>query len=382
VEEILVTIQDLTDLETLRRSEARYQLLFERSADAIVVAGTGDLRVIMANPRARSLLGLGNEAAASKSLLDLHPAAARDTMEAHYRDLSRGLVLNDVEMEVIAADGSMLTCNAYGTLFDLDGEDGILMEYRDVTQIRRLQGELARADHLITLGTMNAGIAHEFKNRLAPLRAFAQLLTLEGYDNRRLEAHTPMIIREVDRLTGLVRDVLDYARPHAPRIQTLDLVSLCRDMAEELCTEFENQMLAAGVICEKNLPEDEELPVTIDPEQVRRAVINIIKNGMESFENCPAPRPTVRLTVRRRGSGAELEFRDNGCGIEAGDLPRIFDPFFSTKGTRGTGLGMCIVKSLIEANGGTIEVSSRPGEGTTVLLGFPMADPHIRREAA
>jgi len=376
VEEILVTIQDLTDLETLRRSEARYQMLFERSADAILMADTVSLDVILANPRARTMAGIEGRC----NLLDLHPETEREAMEARYRALAAGRPLDNAEIEVTAADGSTLTCNAYGYLFDLDGQQVMLVEFRDVTQVRRLQTELARADHLITLGTMNAGIAHEFKNRLAPLRAFAQMLHLRGSEPERLKAFAPMIVKEVDRLAGLVRDVLDYARPHQPQLEDHDLSELASGIAAELCREFQGSMEQLGVSCAKRFP-SEPVPVCLDPEQLRRVFINVLKNALEACEDCPGDRErAIGIDVSREEDAAVIRIRDNGCGIVPSARERIFDPFFTTKGTRGTGLGMCIVKSLVEANRGEIQVHSEVGVGTTVELTFPLRT--ARRQAA
>jgi len=380
IEEILVTLQDLTDLETLRRSEARYQMLFERSADAILLASMDTLEIVMANPRARTLMGIRPNAENPAGLLDIHPEAARADMEAYYRSLVRRTVPGTIETEVRRADGTTAICNANGSLFDLDGELKLLIEYRDVTQIRTLQEELGRANHLITLGTMNAGIAHEFKNRLAPLRAFAQLLTLDEDHTERIRTFAPRIVQEVDRLAVLVRDVLDYARPQEPDPRETDLAHLVDELAEELRLEHRELLQAGGILEAVRLADSAPLPVRLDPEQFRRVFVNILKNALES---CEDRTPEIRLEAERLGDRAVLRVHDNGTGIEEKALARIFDPFFTTKGTQGTGLGMCIVRSLIEANGGAIQVGSTPGQGTTVELSFPLAgaEPDAREAA-
>jgi PAS domain S-box-containing protein len=367
VNEVLVMLQDITDLETLRRSEERYQLLFERSTDAIVMGHPETLDIVMANREARRLLDVAG--IDSRNLLDLHPKSVRDEMETHYRNLAQGQPLENVEIAVRGASGDELTVNACGTLFDLHGQHVVLVEFRDVTHLRRLQSELARADHLITLGTMNAGIAHEFKNRLAPLRAFVQLITMGRWEQVRIREHAPAMIGEIDRLTSLVRDVLDYARPQEPSLTTLDFHRTVNQLTREFAAEFA-PLLDGRVALDLAVPE-EPVMVAIDASQIRRAFLNLFKNALEAMDTETGH--MLRIHADPRDGHAVLLMEDTGAGIADGNLERIFDPFFTTKGTKGTGLGMSITKSLIEANGGTITVESEPGKGTRVQLRFPEA---------
>jgi PAS domain S-box-containing protein len=379
VNEILVMLQDITDLETLRKSEARYQLLFDRSADAIIMAHPETFEIVMANREARRLLGLGPEGTVSRNLLQLHPEEIRPVMRNHYRRLESGRTLENLEVEVLAEGEEVRTCNACGTRFDLDGQNLILVEFRDVTRLRELQAELARSDHLITLGTMNAGIAHEFKNRLAPLRAFAQLITLDRMPLDRVMNHAPLIIEEIDRLTGLVRDILDYARPQEPRREPQDLTTLAGTLCQETAWEFARDLDEHGVTLAIELDPEDGCPVLVDPVQLRRIFTNLFKNSLEALaERAGGPRK-LTVAVIRRGRGIVLSVEDTGCGIREDHLTRIFDPFFTTKGSRGTGLGMCITRSLIEANGGEITVESCPGRGTRSEVSFPAAVRGSRR---
>lgn len=371
VSQVLVMLQDITDLETLRRSEARYQLLFERSADAIIMAEPESLEIVMANRQARTLLGIDPEAKKKPSLLELHPESVRNDMEKKYRQLRAGNPLENVEVAVIGADNESLTCNGCGTLFDLDGTEVILIEFRDVTQMRELQSELARADHLITLGTMNAGIAHEFKNRLAPIRAFAQLITLQRTHLDKLMSHAPLMIEEIDRLSALVRDILDYARPHNPSRVPERFGPLMQGYANEFIDEYKSTIDALGIVCECVAPEESRRLVHVDTSQVRRAFLNLFKNSLEAIAEIDGEKK-LRIEIREEEDRGVVVISDTGCGISGENLSRIFDPFFTTKGPKGTGLGMCITKSLIEANGGTIEVNSTRESGTRVSLSFPV----------
>ena len=384
VSSVLVMIQDITDLQTLRRSEARYQLLFERSADAMVMAMPGTLDIVMANRQAREILGLDPAQAPASNLIELHPAVLRPDMKRRYDALAAGSALENLEVGVISKQGTRMM-NATGSVFDLDGTDVLLLEFRDVTRLRELQAELARADHLIALGTMNAGIAHEFKNRLAPLRMFAQLLATDRYDPERILAHAPLILREVDRLSTLVRDVLDYARPQVPHPDREDLARIVEDLTGECGKDYAQSIEAARIQVEFH--RGPTLPVVwIDGGQVRRAFVNLFKNALEALEGHTGER-VLRVDVTKDGPDVLLAITDSGPGIAPDALGRIFDPFYTTKGPRGTGLGMSITRSLIEANGGAIRVDSLLSRGTRVEVRFPgfpdtSERPEERRQAA
>jgi signal transduction histidine kinase len=236
--------------------------------------------------------------------------------------------------------------------------------------LRQLQEELSQAEHLIALGTMSAGIAHEFKNRLAPLRAFAQIISKQVPELERIERHAPIMIREIDRLASLVRDILDYARPQEPLLTRHDLRYVVKGCADRFCVEFKEAASVRGLECELELGED-PIPIRGDESQLDRALFNVFKNGLDAVQDCEEPRLTC--TVRREGDEGVVQVEDNGCGIAEQDLRYVFNPFFTTKGSRGTGLGMSITRSLLEANDGRIELRSREGGGTTVVFRFPLA---------
>jgi PAS domain S-box-containing protein len=382
VSSVLVMIQDITDLETLRRSEARYQLLFERSPDSMVMALPGSLEIVMANRQARNVLGIDPGRAAPPTLLELHPRTLQPEMKTRYDALATGSPLENIEVGVLARGESRIM-NASGSVFDLDGTDVLLLEFRDVTRLRELQSELARADHLIALGTMNAGIAHEFKNRLAPLRMFAQLLSTDRYDPQRILAHAPLILREVDRLSNLVRDVLDYARPQVPRPAHENLERLAREFTDECRKEYLAVIEETGVRVEFHA-EPGSYDVWVDAGQLGRAFLNLFKNGLEALETYSGER-VLRVELSRREREVVLALCDSGQGIAPEALGRIFDPFYTTKGPRGTGLGMSITRSLIEANGGVIRVESRTGRGTRAEIRFleiACADPGTEERRA
>jgi PAS domain S-box-containing protein len=371
VDEVLVTLQDLTDLEILRRSEARHRQLFEGSADAMLMVDADGLRVLRSNRTAQEMLGYSAEELSGRSLREFHPDYERDRIEPHYRALVEGRQAGSVDAEVFTQSGERLLCNVHGALFDMDGIQVVTVELRDVTMVRRLERELAQADRLAGLGTMSAGIAHEFKNRLAPLRGLVQLLSMSPGNAERTSQYSEMLLTEVDRLAGLVKGVLDLARPQAGRPTRADLQELARTFTEEFERENAEDIQNRRITVTQPVMDHPGLMVSLDVEQIRRVFQNLLKNALEACSEGGV----IRVRVSGRGSRATIEIEDSGCGMDPAALSKVFDPFFSTKGVRGTGLGMGIVKSLVQANGGSIELRSREGQGTTVEMVFEAVSP-------
>src|SRR4029078_10073644 len=157
--------------------------------------------------------------------------------------------------------------------------------------------------------------------------------------------------------------------PHVRAVAREALAVILDDLVRECGRDYAPSIEAARIQIEFNAEDD--LPVVwIDGGQVRRAFINLFKNALEALENHNGER-MLRIDVTRDGSNVLLAITDSGPGIHPEALGRIFDPFYTTKGPRGTGLGMSITRSLIEANGGAIRVDSLLSRGTRVEVRFP-----------
>ncbi|MBI5836835.1 MAG: PAS domain-containing protein [Candidatus Eisenbacteria bacterium] len=362
VEEVLVTMQDLTGLDILRRSEARMRQLFDGSVDSILMVEPSTLRIVLANATACRTLSAGEDLGAL-GLDALFSVPELGRVRAYLDALLAGRPAGGADFEVRAPRGPIL-CNVVATPFDLDGTEVLMVQMRDVTAVRRLERELVHADRLASLGTMSAGIAHEFKNRLAPLRGLAQLVASGAGDPDRVERYVPRLLEELDRLARLVRDVLDAARPQEARRERCDLRSLVLGHVEEFRHECADALHAQGVRVLDSVEGERPEVVAVDAEQLRVVFQNLLKNALEA---CPEG-GEIRVEVKAEGGRVTATVADTGCGMDARVRERILEPFFTTKGARGTGLGMCIVKSLVEANDGVLEIHSEPGRGTEISV--------------
>ncbi len=260
-----------------------------------------------------------------------------------------------------------------------EGRGGRVVIFQDVTEVVRLEAELARNARLAGIGELSASIAHEIRNPLAAISGAVEMLrstldaeVAEGESGRLME----IALREIDRLNQLITDFLRYARPTPTLPVRCDLAALAREVG----TAFRAGL---GPEAELRLEVGEQVWVDGDSKQLRQMLWNLLGNAREAL---PERGGCIRLWVRpvawpQEGAGAdrkgaeggedlvELGVADTGVGIDAALLDRIFDPFFTTR-SKGTGLGLATVHRIVENHGGKVHVCSAPGLGTTFRIRF------------
>jgi two-component system, NtrC family, sensor histidine kinase PilS len=241
----------------------------------------------------------------------------------------------------------------------------LLVVFQDLTDLRRAEQQLRRADRLAELGSLSAQLAHEIRNPLAAMRGSAQLLS-PGSDPE-TQRLVGILTAEADRLGELVTDFLVFARPPAPVLRTCDLDELVRQTIELLSSD----PLASGVVIDVA---PGGLHADVDPDQVRQVLLNLLRNALAAAGRGGQ----VRTFFSRVDGEVRIHVWDSGGSIATADLPHIFEPFF-TKRPGGTGLGLSTVHSIVRAHGGQIEVSSSPGEGTEFVVGFAARVREVRK---
>ena len=223
----------------------------------------------------------------------------------------------------------------------------------DITRIKEMEAAAERDERLAAVGRLAAGMAHEIRNPLASMSGAVQLLA----NTQRSPLHD-IVLREVKRLDRLVEDFLDASRPLRLDIEEVDLGALADDVVRSFRAD-PRYAERVGLQVES----DAGVCARVDPLRIRQVLLNLVLNGAQAIPETGE----VRLTVRRAGALAEVVVSDDGVGIDAGDLPHIFDPFY-TKRTGGTGLGLANVDRVVRAHQGTVEVTSAPSEGTTFVI--------------
>jgi two-component system sensor histidine kinase PilS (NtrC family) len=330
-----------------------------------LVTVTLDGMITTVNEAACEILGLVREDATGQPLAASIPGLGRVLDEIGTVGSVRRL-----EIDAVRPDGSARNLGISATpLSDHTGQIiGRVLHFQDLTELRRMQYQVERAERLASIGRLAAGIAHEIRNPLASISGSVEILrTLPGADGESRQL-VDIAVREVDRLNRLITDLLEYARPRAEERQALDL----SEAALEIVKAFGHERRSKDV----RVDIDAQLGAGVEGAsgQMRQVLWNLLRNAAEAMPQGGNIR--IRIAIEDapdRGRSTVLSVSDTGVGIRKEDLDRIFEPFFSSK-PGGTGLGLATVARVVEDHRGHIEVTSEPGRGTTFVLRFPAVD--------
>ena len=245
------------------------------------------------------------------------------------------------------------------------------------TELEAQRTAALRSDRLRSLGEMAAGIAHELNQPLMGVRVLAEHIVIgleRGWDLDCDEIDSRMrgVLEQTDRMVHIIQHVRMFAREAGqPTTSAIDVSEVVDNASELLGAQFRAHGLELIVEHAEGLP-----PVLANPYSLEEAVLNLLSNARDAIQETGAGGGRVRIHTRhiadRGNSAVRLEVADNGAGIAARDLPRVFDPFFSTKDpSEGTGLGLAVSRTIVEDLGGSLTISSEPGQGTIAAIELP-----------
>lgn len=254
-------------------------------------------------------------------------------------------------------------------LRDVGGEQtGVVLNFRDLSQLKAFYRQMTRADRLAAIGTLAAGVAHEVRNPLGSIKGLAQMLTEESPPDSETRRYAEVIIREVNGLDGVVRELLEFAQADQQETRLWNINQILREALEVA------RWKVAGVPIERIKVREHygEVPaLPLNAERMGRAFLNLIVNA---FEACSAGGEVAVSSTHKTAAGTlgtvTVTIENTGEPIAPENIERIFEPFFSTKPT-GTGLGLPIAYQIITSNGGTLDVESRDGR-TAFSVRFPV----------
>ncbi len=312
-----------------------------------------DGRVKLMNQQGARILRCHDEAVIGTRLADLLPETSpfMDADTGAYR-----------EVEIQTADGTIVPIGFSSTdyLGEQGEHEGVIVAYRDLTELKTLQSELLSKERFAAMGKLVAGVAHEIRNPLFGISSIAQLFERD----LKTPVHRELVgalLSETKRLNHLVEELLIYGRPMKLRLERCDLRRLWEDVFTMHREEIERRRIT--------ITGDYEVrhPITyLDAHQTRQVFLNLLRNALDATPDGGAI--TIRLLIEDR----YIIFKvvDSGAGIPAENRDRVFDLFFTTK-SRGTGLGLAICKKIVQDHGGEIMIESEEGRGTTVTVKLP-----------
>ena len=388
VRALVVVSRDVTDQQTaeeaLRAQTVRYQALMRVSLDGLHILDM-DGRLVDCNEAFRRVLGYSREESRFLRVHDWDAAIPPDALAPRVRALYQQP--GRFETKHRRKDGSVIDVEVSASGFLDNGTEYLLASSRDLSERRRreeertrMQAQLVEAQKLESIGRLAGGIAHDFNNMLSVILGHADLL-LDQVDSRHPTHSDLMEIREAAlRSSRFTEQLLAFARRQPMMQKVIDLnaaIPAMRSMLSRLIGEHIELIFEPG----SDVP-----PVRMDPGQLDQIVTNLCVNARDAI----ALSGSISISTRRAvvetdavngvreippGEYAVLSVRDNGCGMDAASLAQAFEPFFTTKALgQGTGLGLATVYGTVRQNGGTIEVHSAPGAGSTFTIHLPACE--------
>lgn len=363
-------------LNQLLKEKSFLEAIYDSLTEGVLVAEQGK-RVVFMNEAARRLLGLGSKEKTDRPLMELLRDPELAAIAREFHEFTDPIRQRDISISYPRPATYSVT------VVPIENDDALATHavwiLGDRTEVRRQQAEKARIENMEAMATLTAGVAHEVKNPLNSLNIHAQLIRREaeqlsaeevdGKTRERLDRSSRIMLEEIARLGRIVDDFLSAVRPVRPEINRKSLNAVVSSLAELVGPE------CRGKGIELTLDLDPEIPqLLIDSQQISQALLNILKNAMESIDK---EEGQVRIRTRLRADHAVVEIHDNGCGIPDAERMRIFEPYHTTK-FEGTGLGLMVVYRIISAHRGALGLQSRIGEGTVFSVALPIDERPVR----
>jgi len=359
-----LALSDSRRIEVMRerdaeRIQARFRALVQNSSDMIMVVAP-DARLLYVSPSVERAVELGEGA----TLADLIHPEDRPGALAFLAEAARaGRSISPLEWRMRAREGGWLAVEtiAAGQLEDPDVQ-GIVLNSRDVTERKRLEAQLRQSQRLESVGQLAGGIAHDFNNFLSVIRGYSRFIVDGLPPDSPLRSDAEEVARAADRAAKLTNQLLVFSRRDVVQSRVVDLGGVLHDISSLLeRTLGENVALSISV-------EDDLLRVEADPSQLEQVLVNLAVNARDAMPGGGR----LAISLANEDRRVRLTVEDSGHGMSTDVVERAFEPFYTTKPKgQGTGLGLATVYGIVTQAGGSVDISSRPGKGTTVSVLLP-----------
>jgi PAS domain S-box-containing protein len=369
---VVATARDLSDLRKVQAVAREHQSLLNNileSARESIYAVDPEGRFKWCNTATLKGLGYQRNDFIGRSLLEMVYEGDRSLVQERLQ-----LALNGspqtYEMRYFAHDGRLRYARVDASPLVVDGRTtGVLGIARDITEQKEERERAARADKLRALGQLASGVAHDFNNSLAAILGRAQLLRRQ-IDEPALVRNLDIIQTAAEDAAATVRRIQTFARKSPVKeFEMVDVGGLLNDAVEITRTRWQNEARVRGLEYEVKLIAGRGHMTYGSASELREVFVNLIVNAVDAM-----PRGgKLAISCRRKDTRLQLQFSDNGMGMPDDVRQKIFEPFFSTKGAHGTGLGLSVSYSIIERHAGSISVVSEMGNGTRFTIDLPSA---------
>jgi len=364
------TARDLSELRNVQAVAREHQSLLtnilESARESIYAVDTNGC-FKWCNTATLRGLGFTLQDFIGRSLMEMVYDGDRELVQEKLNAALNG-VPQTYEMRYFAHNGTLRHARVDNSPLVVEGRTtGVLGIARDITEQKEERERAARADKLRALGQLASGVAHDFNNSLAAILGRAQLLRRQVRDEALLR-NLDIIQTAAEDAAATVRRIQTFARKSPVKeFELLDVRSLLQDAVEITRTRWQNEARLRGLEYDVKLEAETDLNTFGSASELREVFVNLIVNAVDAM-----PRGgKLWISGKRNDDRLLLQFNDNGTGMPDDVRQKIFEPFFSTKGAHGTGLGLSVSYSIIERHEGSIKVESEPGNGTTFTIDLP-----------
>jgi signal transduction histidine kinase len=238
----------------------------------------------------------------------------------------------------------------------------------DITELKKLEGEIIDAERLAAVGQTVAGLAHSIKNILMGLRGGMFIVSqgLKKDEKDMIEEGWQMLERNFDKTTSLVKDFLSFSKGRLPEVEMVNP----NDLVGEIIELYENIAEELNIRLSSDLDSD-MISMPLDPQGIHTCLTNLVSNAIDACQLSEGQKNIVIIRTRYDKGILKFEVQDNGSGMDYDVKQKVFTTFFTTKGGKGTGLGLLTTRKIVQEHGGKITVSSKKGKGTTFKMSFP-----------
>ena len=335
-----------------------------RTMDSGVITIDYNGIIVLSNSTAERLTGFSREILPTMKVDEL-PRALAGQLRATLAD-GESRLQEEATLPGSGQRRTPLVCSSSALKDNRGGIIGALIVFSDLSNVKALEGEKRRAERLASLGALTSGIAHEIKNPLVAIKTFAELLPERFSDSDFRNDFSAVVIREIDRIDGLVGRLRGLAAPSREGIVPVDIREPILETLSLLRAQFEQ----SETTVHRSLPDVPQF-VSVASDQLKQLFLNLFLNATEAMGQGGSLTVSVRVAERTTGDWIIAEVSDSGPGFQDAIRSKIFDPFFTTK-SRGSGLGLAICHSIADAHRGSIRAENNiDGHGAVIVVEFP-----------
>ncbi|RLB61565.1 MAG: hypothetical protein DRH08_13745, partial [Deltaproteobacteria bacterium] len=378
-------------LEELSRSEQNYREIFNSTSDAIFIHDAETGRILDVNQAMLNMYSCVYEDALDVGLevfsQNVSPYSldeaklkrqeayekGRCTFEWRSRKRTGEIFWTEVNLHSAMIGNHQRILAVVRDISDRKAAEDELMKYRvhleelvteRTAQLEAAQEELVQKGRLAVLGQLTATVSHEIRNPLGTVANALYLLkdSLGGEEHAHLARPLLLAERNVERCDSIISDLLDFSRQRKTLLEPLDLDAWLTELLNEL--SFPDEVKCRWILAS-------QATILADSERLRRAMVNVITNALQSLNETQNPDKTLEIRTRLNDGRCEIQVHDNGPGMSEEIMARIFEPMFSTKNF-GVGLGVPIIQNILKGHGGGVKYHSEAGKGTTVSMWLPL----------